>query len=148
MKVTKDNRLKLDSNERRIGNFVIRDEESHMKVMDINQIFTHRASKRTPVGAFLKGSYDALAKDEITGIGLKNWLSAIFTVFSVVPDKEFLENVVEQSKACMLRHPDAYGLTPDGTDAEHDEAAKEVKEMVEFEEEVKNIEENVDSTKS
>lgn len=140
MKVLKDNKLRLDKNERRIGNFVIRDEDHHIKVMDINQLFTHRASKQTPVGLFLKQAFDDLtAGDERTGRGLGNWLAVIFTAFSVVPDVEWLNAAMDASEACMKRHPEAYGMRPDGTDAENDEAAREVQEMMRFEEEVKNL---------
>ena len=145
----KDNKLRLDRNERRVGNFVIRDEAEHVKVMDINQIFTHRASKRTPVGLFLKQTFDALESDESTGRGLGNWLAVIFTAFSVVPDIEWLNAVMEASEACMKRHPEAYGESKlDGTDEEHDAAAQEVKEMMQFEEEVRNLPDAPDSPAS
>ena len=132
-------KIKLDPNERRVGNFVLRDEESHVKVMDINQIFTHRASKRTPVGAFLKHAFDDLA-DGQTHDGIARWLAVIFTVFSTIPDVEFLSGVFDASKACMERHPEAYGMPATaGTDAENEQAETEMKEMAEFEEGVKNL---------
>lgn len=140
----RDGKVRLDRCERRIGNFVIRDEETHVKVMDINQVFTHRASKRTPVGAFLKACFDSLDTEESTGKGLGNWLAVIFTAFSVVPDVEWLTAVMEASEACMRRHPEAYGLQPgDGTDGENEEAAREVREMAEFEDEVGGIPDGV-----
>lgn len=140
MRVLKDNKLRLDKNERRIGNFVIRDEENHVKVMDIGQIFTHRASKNTPVGAFLKHSFDALDSDETTGTGLKNWLAVIFTLFSVIPDVEFLENAYKEAEACMMRHPEAYGVPEEPENDEEDAAIiQEERELKQFEDEVKNL---------
>lgn len=140
MRILKDNKLRLDKNERRIGNFVIRNEENYVKVMDINQVFTHRAEKRVPVGMFLAQCYDALERDESTGRGLGNWLAVIFTAFSVVPDAQWLEEVMKASADCMERHPEAYGMPATaGTDAENEQVEAEMKEMAEFEEVVKNL---------
>lgn len=145
----KNDKLKLDPGERRLGNFIIKDEPHHVKVMDINQIFTHRADKRTPVGLFLSSCYEAMTSDESTGKGLQNWMAVMFTAFSVVPDIEFLETVMKASTDCMERHPEAYGESKlDGTDEEHDAAAQEVKEMMQFEEEVKNLPDTPDSPAS
>lgn len=140
MRVLKNNKLRLDKCERRVGNFVIRNEENHVKVMDIGQIFTHRADKRTPVGQFLAQCYERLASDESTGRGLGNWLAVIFTAFSVVPDVQWLEEVMTASEACMKRHPDAYGMpAAPGTDEENAEAEAEMKEMMAFEEDLKKM---------
>ena len=140
MRILKDNKLRLDKNERRIGNFVIRDEDHHVKVMDINQVFTHRADKRTPVGLFLKGCFDALDSDESTGRGLGNWLAVIFTAFSVVPDVQWLDEVMNASEACMRRHPEAYGLPDQDVSDERDaEIIQEERELSQFEEEVRNL---------
>lgn len=140
MRILKDNKLRLDKNERRIGNFVIRNEEHHVKVMDIGQIFSHRADKRTPVGLFLEGCFKALDSDESTGRGLSNWLAVIFTAFSVVPDVEWLNTVMEASEACMKRHPEAYGMPDqDISDKEDAEVIQEERELAQFEEEVRNL---------
>lgn len=135
----KNGKVKLDACERRIGNFIIRDENEHVKVSDLNQLFTHRASKRTPVGMFLKQCFDGLVSDESTGKGLGNWLAVIFTAFSVVPDVEWLTAVYEASEGCMKRHPEAYGYPADAIEQEDAAAAQEVKEMMEFEEQVKQM---------
>jgi len=130
MKVLADGRIKLDANERRIGNFVLRDERTHIKFSDINQVFTHRAHKGTPVGMFLAGCFDDAEKHK----GLANWLAVIFAAFSTVPDVEFLTAVYEASKACMERHPEAYGMPASaGTEEENARVEREMKEMQEFE---------------
>ena len=140
MKLDKDNRIKLAKNERRIGNFVIKNEAEHVKVMDIGQLFTHRAAKSTPIGQYLAICYDALEKGDSTGLGLRNWLSVIFAAFSVIPDIEFLERVITECEACLKRHPDVYGAPADpGTDEENAEAEAEAKEMMEFEEDLKKM---------
>ena len=143
----RNGKLKLDANEKRIGNFIIRDENEHVKVSDLNQVFTHRADKRTPIGLFLKQCYDKLGTDESTGKGLGNWLAVIFTAFSVVPDVEWLEAVMTASEACMKRHPEAYGYPADATEQEDAAAAQEVKEMTEFEEKVKQMPDGNDDKK-
>ena len=144
----RNGKLKLDANEKRIGNFIIRDENEHVKASDLNQVFTHRADKRTPIGLFLKQCYDKLGADESTGKGLGNWLAVIFTAFSVVPDVEWLEAVMAASEACMKRHPEAYGY-PAGEPTEQEDAAaaQEVKEMMEFEEQVKQMPDGDDDKK-
>lgn len=137
MKVKRDNKLKLGAFEKRVGNFVIKYESTHMKVMDIGQVFTHRADKLTPVGMFLESCYKKLGTDENTGKGLANWMAVMFTVFSVVPDVDFLTAVMDASKACMERHPEAYGMPKqDVTDEEDARIIKEEREIAEFEEEV------------
>lgn len=139
MKVDKDNKVKLARNERRLGNFVVKDETEHVKIMDIGQLFTHRASKNTPAGMFLKQCYDALTKDESTGRGLSNWIACLFTVFSVIPDVEFMEKIIDASRECMERHPEAYGYpATQPTDEEDARIIQEEKELRDFEERVKN----------
>ena len=144
----RNGKLKLDANEKRIGNFIVRDENEHVKVSDLNQVFTHRADKRTPIGLFLKQCYDKLGTEESTGRGLGNWLAVIFTAFSVVPDVEWLEAVMAASEACMKRHPEAYGMPKEEATPEQDErAAEEVKGMMEFEEKVRQMPDGNDDKK-
>lgn len=147
MKIFKDGKFKLDHNEKRVGNnMVIRDDGTHMKVMDIGQVFTHRANKRTPVGMFMEDCFAKLGTDESTGKGLANWLAVIFTVFSVVPDIEFLEKVMDASQECMKRHPEAYGYPAEEfTDEEDAKIIQEERELAEFEEEVKRAKDGDDN---
>lgn len=137
MKTYKDGKLKLSKSEKRIGNFVIKKEEIHMKVFDINQIFTHRALRTTAVGKFLEQCYDGLA-DEKTSRGLSNYIAVLFSVFSTVPDLEFLETVYKASEDCMKRHPEIYGVpTGDVSDKEQEEIVEDEKSLLQFEDEVK-----------
>lgn len=147
MKINADNTLKLARNERRVGNFVIKDEENHIKVMDIGSLFTHRVSKGTPIGTYLKLAYDDLSKGG-KGIGLGNWIAVIFSAFSTVPDLEFLTSLYDASKACIERHPEVYGYPKEvPTDEEDARALEEVKGMTEFEEKVKQMPDGDDDKK-
>ena len=134
MRILKDNKIRLEKNERRVGNFVLKEEAEHMKICDIGGLFTHRAYKATPVGMFLKQSFDKLGSDEPTGRGLKNWIAVIFTVFATIPDMDFLNETYAAADACMHRHPEAYGAPISaGTEEENAEVEQEMREMMEFE---------------
>lgn len=147
MKINADNTLKLARNERRVGNFVIKDEENHIKVMDIGSLFTHRVSKGTPIGTYLKLAYDDLAKGG-KGIGLGNWIAVIFSAFSTVPDLEFLTNIYDASKACIERHPEVYGYPKERVSDEEDaRIIEEERELKEFEEKVKQMPDGDDDKK-
>ena len=137
---TVNGKLKLAANERRLGNFVIKLEENHVKLSDINSLFTHRVARGIPVGQFLEMAYKDIRKDEAKAKGVGNWIAVMFTVFSVIPDVEFLEAVFEASRACMERHPEAYGApVGDVSDEEDAKIIQEVKEMKEFEEDFKKL---------
>lgn len=136
----KNGKLKLDAGEKRVGNFVVKDEATHMKVMDINQVFTHRADKRTPIGQFLSQCFEVLGTDESTGKGLGNWLAVVFTAFSAVPDVQFLEEVMKASTDCMERHPEAYGAPAEPVSDEEDQKIiEEERDLAQFVEDVKNM---------
>lgn len=140
MRTTKDNKIRLDRDERRIGNFIVKNEKEHIKLSDINQTFTHRVAKRTAIGMFLEQSFDALASDESTGKGLANYIAVLWAVSCAVPDVEFLETVFKASEDCIGRHPEAYGVTEtDPTPERDDEIVREQRELKEFEEEVKQM---------
>lgn len=145
MKVLSDNTLKLSKNERRLGNFVIKNEENHVKIFDINEIFTYRARKNTAIGKFLEMFYEGINDDSMSK-GLKNYISVMFAVFSAVPDMEFLDDVYKASVSCMERHPDAYGYPKEKpTEKQDDAALEEVKGMTEFEEEVRKLSDEEDA---
>lgn len=141
----KNGKVKLDPNEKRVGNFVIKDESEHVKVMDLGGVFTHRASKRTPVGLFLKGAFDDLS-DRQAHEGLANWFAVLFTLFSVVPDPEFLSAAFEAARSCIERHPEAYGeVASPGDDAENARVEDEMREMMQFEQEIKTLSDETDA---
>lgn len=139
MKVTKDGKVKLEKGEVRIGNFFVRDEgeNEHIKVVDLNSCFTIRVGKRMPLGIWL----DNMLKLGDKGLEtVRTWCSAMWAVLSVAPDQEYVESIVGAADANLKRHPDWYGYDMTDDDDANTAAAEEVREMKEFEEEVKNIE--------
>lgn len=142
MKV-KNGKVKLGRSDVRVGNFVLREEVGHMKIYDISETYTHRASKRTGMGIYLLAAFRALRsgtdeEKERVMKAMQNYFAVAFTFFSTVPDIDFLETVYEASKGCIERHPEAYGIRPgEQTEKSDEEALEEVKAMKEFEEEVR-----------
>ena len=133
MKVTQDNHVKLAKNDIRVGNFVVSVGEKSIRMTDISELTRSAVSKDTVNGAYLamaakEGNHDRLHLE-----------AAITNHFlCVAKDEQCMKEIVESLNACALRHPDIYGKV-DGTDAEHEAAATEVREMREFEEELKNL---------
>lgn len=139
MKVTKDGKVKLEKGEVRIGNFFVRDdgENEHIKVVDLNSCFTIRVGKRMPLGIWL----DNMLKLGDKGLEtVRTWCSAMWAVLSVAPDQEYVESIVGAADANLKRHPDWYGYDMTDDDVANAAAADEVRELEEFEEEVRNIE--------
>lgn len=146
MKTTKGGNVKLEKGEVRVGNFFVRDEgdTEYVKVTDLNSCFTMRIAKRMPLGIWLENMLDMARTDGRALDTLKTWCSAMWAVLSVAPDQEYVVSIVDAADANLKRHPDWYGYNPTDDDAANDDAAQEVKEMKQFEEEVKNIEEKTD----
>lgn len=136
MKVTKNGRVKLDSRDTRVGNFVVTDEPEHIKIQDINSTYHIRISKRMPVGIWLTA---LLERGESALPTLKTYIAVVWSMLSVAPDDDFVQDIIKATEAALKRHPDWYGIKADATDEEHAEAAREVREMKEFEEEVKKL---------
>lgn len=137
MKVTKKG-IKLEDGEIRIGNFFIKEEPKteHIKITDLNGVFSFRVWTRIPVGIWLKNMLDMKAEDT-----LKTYIATMWSVFSVAPDDEYIKDALTMADSALNRHPDWYGIRADATDEEDADALAEVKEMMEFEEEIKNLEE-------
>ena len=136
----KNGKVKLEAGEIRLGNFFIKEEKEHLKVTDLNAVFSFRINKGIPVGLFLAQAVDAIRKgekDHERGIG--SWIAVLWSVLCTVPDKEFLETAYLATEDCMKRHPEAYGMKGDASEEEQEKAEGEVREMMDFEEEVKNI---------
>ena len=137
MKIRKDNTFKLGSDEKRVGNFILKKESSHMKLYDINEVFTHRMRRNIPIGMFLEDAWDHLPKDQTVMKGVGNYIAMLWTVFSAVPDVQFLTEVHRAAVDCMERHPEAYGvLDGDVSDERDAEIIREEKELEQFREDV------------
>lgn len=139
MKVTKEGKVRLEKGEVRLGNFFIRDEgeDKPIKVVDLNGCFSIRVSKRMPLGIWLTNIMEMGEKGHET---LRTWIATMWAVLSMVPDQEFVEGLVKTADACLERHPDWYGGRKGEATEEEDAAAlEEVKNLNEFEEDVRKI---------
>ncbi len=134
----KDGKIKLDTNEKRVGNFVIKSDNEYVKICDINRRFIYSVSVSTAAGLFLKSAYDDF-KDEATSRGLTNYIAVLWSLFATVPDIDFLSEVFQSAKSAIERHPEVYGYPAKVSEEDDAEAVKSVKEMKEFEKEVKEM---------
>lgn len=117
-------RLKLEKRDRQVGNFVITDEENHYKVQDINGQINHRFGKRTMIGRAL-----AIMMAEGHEKFLSVWLSVTMLSFSVVPDSEFLSDVLNASNACIERHRKDFYVADAETGGDNEKILMEQKKL-------------------
>ena len=135
MKVGKDGKLKLSKDERRIGSFVIKNEENYIKICDIQSQFSHRVSKLLNIGRQLEM---ALKEDKTTW--LHNYVSMVWNFSNMITDAEFMIDVDNACIACVNRHKEFYGLEEDITPERDAEILKEAQETYEAIEELKKEE--------
>lgn len=132
----KNGKVKLERGERRFGNFFCKDEGHHIKFQDINGGITWRVDIRSAVGQYLHAALSQ--KTEVSEKLLTSYIAINFQHLMVVPDAEYLGEVLKISQAAVERHPEYYGMP---TESLPDEEDKEVvKEVQELEEELKNVE--------
>lgn len=136
---SKTGKVKLEPDEIRVGNFFVKREVSHIKIQDLNGVFSFRANRRMAIGVWLENMWDAARTDEGALGSLKTYIATMWSVFSVVPDDGYVKDALEMAHAALDRHPEWYGIKKDATPEEDAEALKEVQEMKEFEEEVRNL---------
>lgn len=135
MKKLANGTFKLALNERQIGNYIIKDGDSHMKVQDIGGIFQVSLSKRMPIGVWLHNIFLMKEKGDPT---LHTYIGTLFSALSVAPDDDYVKNLLDQAYAAIQRHPDWYGdafTTEEGKSDE--EIIQEERELSEFIEKVK-----------
>ena len=114
-------------------------ENGHIKIQDINGVFSVRVSVRMPIGIWLKSIIEKGAEGEAT---LKTYAAVLWSMLSVAPDNEFVQDILKSSQSALERHPDWYGYNKTDDEAANAEAAQEVKEMAEFEKSVGEMPEN------
>lgn len=136
---SKTGKVKLEPDEIRVGNFFVKREDSHIKIQDLNGVFSFRANRRMAIGIWLENMWDAARGDEGALGSLKTYIATMWSVFSVVPDDGYVKDALKMAGEALDRHPDWYGIKKDATPEEDAEALKDVKEMKEFEEEVRNL---------
>ena len=141
MKVSKKTgKVKLESDEVRVGNFFVKREDDHMKIQDLNGVFSFRASRRIAVGIWLENIWSrAMNGDEGAVNTLKTYIATMWSVFSVAPDDEYISDALEMAGSALHRHPGWYGIDESPTPEDDAEAVEEVREMKEFEAELKRI---------
>lgn len=148
MKINKKGLVRLEANEIRIGNFFVKRDSDQMKLTDLNGVFHHSVSRRMPIGIWIENQWvRAYHGDEGAINTLKVYISAMWSFFSVAPDDEYIQDVLTVSKSALERHPEWYGYKPSDDEKENEEAATEVREMKEFEESLKHLDENVQPQK-
>ena len=137
MRVSKDGKLKLSKDERQVGNFVVKNEELHFKICDINSNITHRVSKMLNIGRYLE---EAWKRKESTF--LENYACLVWVFSNVVTDPQFFLDIDKACRDCINRHKDLYGIKEDLTDEEDKEILDEAKGVYEDIEKLKEEEAN------
>lgn len=137
MKVGKDGKLKLSKDERQYGNFVVKNEETHMKICDINGYMTHRVSKENNIGKFLE---EAWKKKESNF--LHNYASLVWIFSNTVTDPQFFVDIDKACGDCINRHKELYGIKEDLSDAEDNAILEELREVYNEIEKLKEEEAN------
>lgn len=112
---TKDGKIKLEKGDIRVGNFVLSVEEQHIKVQDLNKYFTLRFHKRMPVGIWLDG---LIKRGDEGKDSLKTYISVLWSVLSVAPDNEYMQDLIKAAQEGLARHPEWYGKKEDKDEKE------------------------------
>lgn len=134
MKATKDG-IKLAKNEYRVGNFVYKNEESHIKIFDINTALTHRVAKALNIGRMLE-----IALKDKQEQWLHNYASMVWLFSNIVTDEQFFLDIDKACVDCVNRHKEFYGIKENITPKEDNEILQESKEVYGAIEELKDKE--------
>ena len=137
MKVSKDGKITLAKNERQFGNFILKNEEFYMKVIDIQSQISHRVSKLLNIGRFLEIAYKEKANENI-----HTYMALLWIFSNVIPDVEFAKDINNACIACINRHKDFYGIKEDISTEEDAEILREAKETYDAVEKLKEDAEN------
>lgn len=136
MRVTKDNKVKLEAGEVRAGNFFFKVEKEHIKITDLGKLMSYRVQRKMAIGIWLENTIEMGKDAEET---LRTYAAAVWTFLCLVPDQEAVSGIVRLTEEAMKRHPDWYGYKPVDDDKADAEAVQEMQELHEFEESVKNM---------
>ncbi|MBR5414190.1 MAG: hypothetical protein IK114_14360 [Fibrobacter sp.] len=134
MKILRNNKIKLERGETRVGNFFFKIEGDHIKIQDLNGLMSFRVGRKMAVGIWLENT---LKRGEEGHETLRTYAATVWSFLALVPDQEAVTGILKLTEEAMKRHPDWYGYKPSDDDKENAEAAQAVKEMKEFEEGVK-----------
>lgn len=149
MRVSKNGRPSLEKDEMRIGNFFVRRTPNHIKITDINSVFLVSFSRRMPIGIWLENIFSrAYNGGEDAVRTLQVFVSTLWSVLSVAPDDEYIQDLLNGAKNALNRHPEWYGVKADATEDEDAEAIQEVKEMREFRDDLRAMAEKNEQGKT
>ena len=134
MKATKDG-IKLAKNEYRVGNFIYKNEENHIKIFDINTALTHRVAKHLNIGRMLE-----IAIKEKRENYLHNYASMVWLFSNIVTDEQFFLDIDKACVDCVNRHKEFYGIKEDIAPKEDNDILEESKQVYNALEELKDKE--------
>lgn len=137
MKKLANGEVRLAKNERRIGNFLIKNEENHIKLQDLGGIISHRVAKTMPVGIWLHNLYK---RGDDANDTIRTYIATLWSAFSVVPDNDYIQALLDDSKDALERHADWYGIKKDPDEGQTDaDIIQEERELSDFVEKVKEM---------
>lgn len=115
------------------SNFKYHDEENHIKISDIGDMFSVRLNKRsTNLGLLLVMAI----KDKYNDF-LETVAKLLLVIVSVAWDKEFCEDIMKAYLACLERNKKQYGLKEDISEEEDKKILDEQRELHEAEEKLR-----------
>ena len=124
--------IKLAKNEYRCGNFVYRNESTHVKIFDINSQVTHRVGKHLNIGRMIE-----MAIKDKQDQWLSNYATMVWFFSNIVTDEQFFLDIDKACVYCVNRHKEFYGIE------ENIESSKD-KEILE---DVKGVQQEIDELK-
>lgn len=133
MKVGKDGTLKLGKNERRYGNFVVKNEEHHFKICDIHSNMTHRVSKELMIGKYLEEAWQKKASSF-----LEHYASMVWVFSNMIADQQFFLDMDKVMRDCVERNKGLYNIEENISE---EEDAKILQEQREIHEEIEKLKE-------
>lgn len=131
MKIKKG-KVKLESGDIRVGNFVFHPEKHHVKMCDVNDTISFRISVFTTNGRMLKMAMDGKKLD-----ALQNYAIVMYNALGVAFDNTLLEDLNNAAISCMERHKDLYGIEDKPSDEKNEKDLGAVKDDMEVREEIK-----------
>lgn len=140
MKVWKKRKQKLSKDERKIGNFIYKVEDDHIKIRDINGNMTHRMSKIMNIGRMIEVALKEGHDDWLLNYALLTWEYS-----NMVADEQFFVDIDRACVDCVNRNKELYGIKEDISAEEDKEILEEVRQTYEAIEELKKEEANEDS---
>jgi hypothetical protein len=135
MKVTKKGKVKLETGDRRVGNFVYHREKAHYKLQDIGGLMSLRVSNTLMAGVMMSEIMDDGGENF-----LGNYAATMWNLICCVPDIELMADVHKAVTACLNRHKDLYGLKEDLSAEEDAKILREEMELHEAEVEARKEE--------